>query len=199
MNIGRGVAGRKINAAAMVDSRIKGIAILVALATLLAAFWLATLPGKAGGADMIRVRVVRIVDGDTIQVDLGGKKEKVRLIGIDTLESRKNKRAYRQSNSWGIPVEEIVRMGKEAKQVTSKLIARGSVVELEFDVEKRDRYGRLLAYVWTGPGNMLNAELVKMGYAQQATFPPNVKYVELFRRLAREARENNRGQWQAGR
>jgi micrococcal nuclease len=174
--------------------------ILAALGLILAALcMLMIVPGMARSAETVRVKVVRIVDGDTIQVSMNGKKEKVRFIGIDTLESRKNKRAYRQARSWGVPVEEIVRMGREAKKITSKMIPPGTVVDLEFDVDQRDRYGRLLAYVWVGPRTMLNAELVRIGYAQQATFPPNVKYVDLFRKLARQAREQNRGHWQNAR
>jgi micrococcal nuclease len=71
----------------------------------------------------------------------------------------------------------------------------GKEVRLEFDAQWRDKYRRLLAYVYLGD-TMLNAELVRQGYAQVATFPPNVKYQELFLKLQREAREDRRGLWQ---
>jgi micrococcal nuclease len=71
----------------------------------------------------------------------------------------------------------------------------GQTVRLEWDVERRDRYGRLLTYVYVGD-LMVNAELVRQGYAQVATFPPNVKYQDLFLRLQREAREAKRGLWE---
>ena len=85
-------------------------------------------------------------------------------------------------------------MGNKATVFTKSLVG-GKSVRIEFDVEKRDRYGRLLAYVYLPDGRMLNAELVKEGYAQVYTFPSNVRYVNLFLKLQRQARENNRGLW----
>ena len=69
------------------------------------------------------------------------------------------------------------------------------VVKLEFDVSPRDKYGRLLAYVYLENGEMLNKKLLKKGYAQVATYPPNVKYVEDFKTIQKEARENKVGFW----
>ena len=71
----------------------------------------------------------------------------------------------------------------------------GKEVRLEMDVQERDKYGRLLAYVYLEDSTFVNAELLKQGYAQVATYPPNVKYVELFVKLQKEARENKRGLW----
>ena len=85
-------------------------------------------------------------------------------------------------------------MGNKATAFTKSLVGKKRV-RIEFDVEKRDRYGRLLAYVYLPDGRMLNAELVKEGYAQVYTFPLNVKYVDMFLKLQEEARENNRGLW----
>jgi len=70
----------------------------------------------------------------------------------------------------------------------------GRRVRLELDVQPRDRYGRLLAYVWVGD-TMVNAELVRLGYAQVMTVPPNVRYQDLFLKLQREARDAGRGLW----
>jgi micrococcal nuclease len=70
----------------------------------------------------------------------------------------------------------------------------GRQIRLELDVQVRDRYGRLLAYVWAGEV-MVNAELVRRGYAQVMTIPPNVRYQELFLKLQREARQAGRGLW----
>ncbi len=64
-----------------------------------------------------------------------------------------------------------------------------------FDVEKRDQYGRILAYVYLQDGRMLNEEIVKSGYANVMTIPPNVKHEDRFRKVYREARENRRGLW----
>ena len=69
-------------------------------------------------------------------------------------------------------------------------------MSLEFDVDRRDRYERLLAYVYLkDDGVFVNAEIVKQGYASLLTIPPNVKYADLFLKLYREARENRRGLW----
>jgi micrococcal nuclease len=73
-------------------------------------------------------------------------------------------------------------------------MVEGQTVRLEFDVQTRDRFGRLLAYVYVG-NLMVNAELVRQGYAQAAAYPPNVRYQELFLQLQREAREAKRGLW----
>lgn len=127
--------------------------------------------GRTASAD-----VVRVIDGDTIEVKVGGRVEKVRYIGIDCPES---------SQEWG-------------KQATEKNkdLARGSVT-LEFDVQERDRYGRLLAYVWSG-STMINEALVEEGLAMIATYPPNVKYVDRFRKAQEYARSNGNGFWKDG-
>lgn len=127
-------------------------------------------------------RVVRVVDGDTIRVDLPSGEEAVRYIGIDTPESVKP----------GAPVECFAR---RASAYNARLV-EGERVRLVRDVEERDRYGRLLAYVYRArDGLFVNAELVRRGYATVATFPPNVAHELEFRRLARKARMSGRGLW----
>jgi micrococcal nuclease len=88
--------------------------------------------------------------------------------------------------------------GRAATEINRGLVGERPV-RLEPDVQLRDRYGRLLAYVWVkradGVEVMVNAELVRLGYAQVMTVPPNVRHAELFRKLAVEARENHRGLW----
>ena len=132
-----------------------------------------------------RVKVVRVVDGDTIVVDIPGIGEKtVRYIGIDTPETKH-------------PRKGVEPYGPEASNANRKLL-EGKKVILKLDVQKFDRYGRLLAYVyvWHGPKRIfVNAWLVKHGYAQVSTFPPNVKYQEKFLKLQRKAREKGRGLW----
>jgi micrococcal nuclease len=124
--------------------------------------------------------VVRVVDGDTIHVQVGGREEKVRYIGVDTPESVKP----------GTPVQCFA---KAAAAANAKLVA-GRRVTLEPDAEPRDRYGRLLAYVRVG-SRMVNEALVRDGYATPLTIPPNVRHAERFRRLAAEARRAGRGLW----
>ncbi len=123
-----------------------------------------------------------MVDGDTIQVCcIGWKREKVRYIGINTPETKH-------------PTKEVEHFGEEASEANRKLVEDKTVV-LEFDVERRDRYGRLLAYVFLKDGTFLNAWLVEHGFAQVMTVPPNVKHQELFLKLQREARDEGRGLW----
>ncbi len=127
------------------------------------------------------VKVTRVVDGDTIIVDLNGVEERVRLIGIDTPES------VHPDASRNLPE------GKVASEFTKSRL-EGKEVKLEFDVQERDQYGRLLAYVYID-GTMFNKTLLSEGYARIATYPPNVKYVEDFTAIQKQAREGNKGLW----
>jgi micrococcal nuclease len=139
-------------------------------------------PGGGGGA-MVG-RVVRVVDGDTIRVRLGARVERVRYIGVDTPESVKP----------GTPVQCFA---KAASSANARLVT-GQEVRLVVDAEERDRYGRLLAYVYRArDGRFVNAELVQGGYARPLTIPPNVRYAARFASLARDAREADRGLWRA--
>lgn len=126
--------------------------------------------------------VVSITDGDTFEINYNGTKTKVRLIGVDTPESVHPD--SKKNNEYG----------KQASNYTKSLL-EGKTVKLEFDVSPTDKYGRLLAYVYLENGEMLNEKLLKEGYAQVATYPPNVKYVENFKSIQKEARENKVGFW----
>jgi len=129
--------------------------------------------------------VVKLVDGDTVWVRLADRVEKVRYIGVDTPEVHHPTRGEEPG-------------GREAAEVNRRLVD-GKAVRLEPDVQLRDRYGRLLAYVWVkgndGRELMVNAELVRLGYARIMTVPPNVRHVEMFRKLQVDAREHHRGLW----
>lgn len=122
--------------------------------------------------------VERVVDGDTIILENG---EKVRLIGIDTPETVK-------------PGTKPEYYGKEASDFTKKKL-EGKKVYLEKDVSDSDRYGRLLRYVYLEEDVFFNLELVKEGYANVATYPPDVKYADDFLEAERAARENGKGLW----
>ena len=141
--------------------------------------------------DYNNVLVTRVIDGDTIEIQ---GRERIRLIGIDTPETWFGPKLERDSRRTGKDQRTIIKMGEKAARFT-KSLAEGKRVKLEFDVEKKDRYGRSLAYVYLPDGKMLNAEILKEGYGQVYTFQPNVKYVDLFLKLQREARENKRGLW----
>jgi micrococcal nuclease len=127
--------------------------------------------------------VVRPVDGDTVVVEVDGQEESVRLIGIDTPESVAPDR----------PVECY---GAEAKARTAELLPEGTVVRLERDVEARDRYDRLLAYVVRDADDVLvNLVLVEEGYAEAIAYPPNVARQADLDRADADARAAGRGLW----
>lgn len=119
-------------------------------------------------------QVVSIVDGDTIVVSIDGQNVKIRLIGVDTPESG---------------TEE----GSIATQYTKSVLENQSV-QLEYDVDLQDDYGRTLAYVYVN-GQMINEMLLEEGYASIFTVQPNVKYVDEFLSLQEQARENEIGFW----
>jgi micrococcal nuclease len=137
------------------------------------------------------ILVSRAVDGDTLKLENG---ERVRLIGIDTPEVHESAKLYRDARKSGQDAAVIQKLGRKASNFTKKLVD-GKRVRLEFDVEKNDKYGRLLAYVYLKDGTFVNAAIVKQGYGSPYTFPPNVRYADLFRSLYQEARENKRGLW----
>ncbi len=136
------------------------------------------------GKPLLEAQVVDVINGDTIEILLAdGTREKVRYIGVDTPETRH-------------PRKGLECFGKEATAFNKSLVL-GKRVWLELDAQERDRYGRLLAYVWLDPQKqrMANALLLAEGYAQISTIPPNVKYAELFQKLQREATSNHKGLW----
>lgn len=122
-------------------------------------------------------QVSKVIDGDTIELENG---ERVRYIGIDTPEFRAN--------------QEPDPYAQEAYEANRNLVD-GKEVYLEFDVQERDRYGRILAYTYVDD-LFVNAWLIENGYAQILTIPPNVAYQDLFLKLERQAREENRGLWE---
>jgi len=139
--------------------------------------------------------VTRIVDGDTLKVFYLEGEESIRLIGIDTPESRVNKKTKKDAKRSGQDIETIIAMGKRATEYVESLVKPGGLITIEFDVQERDRYKRLLGYVYLSNGKMLNEEIVKAGYASVMTIPPNVKYKDRFLIAYQEARERKVGLW----
>ena len=137
------------------------------------------------------ILVARAIDGDTLELENG---ERLRLIGIDTPDIHESNKLYRDSQKTDTDINTIKKLGRKSYLFTKDLV-EAKRVRLEFDVEKRDKYKRLLAYVFLKDGTFVNAEIVKEGYASLMTYPPNVKYVDEFLKLYREARENKRGLW----
>jgi micrococcal nuclease len=140
-----------------------------------------------------KATVVQVVDGDTLRIEMDGQEEAIRLIGIDTPESKINKKAKKDSIKTNYDVETIMAMGKEAARYVRTLVRKGDTVGIEFDIQKRDKYRRLLVYAYLSDGKMLNEEIVKAGYANIMTYPPNVRYQDRFVRAYREARDTKRG------
>ena len=130
-------------------------------------------------------RVVRIVDGDTLIAEVDGVEERVRLIGIDTPESVDRSRP-------------VMCFGKEATAQLERLVPAGTPVRLVLDVEARDRYDRLLAYLYrASDGSFVNLRMVEDGYANQYTYPPNVEHTSELRAAASRARDRGVGLWSA--
>jgi micrococcal nuclease len=158
-------------------ARATALLLLVVLALGVAGATAGDLHGSAGE---FHGEVVRVVDGDTIRVRIGDRVERVRYIGVNAPELHHPRRGEEPG-------------GREAAAVNAELVA-GRTVRLVLDVQSRDRFGRLLAYVWVDDV-MVNAELVRRGYAQVMTVPPNVRYQSLFLELQRDARRAGRGLW----
>ena len=135
--------------------------------------------------------VSRVVDGDTLKLSNG---ESVRLIGIDTPELHYSDKLLRDAHKSNKDLKAIQALGKKAADFTKKL-CRDKKVRLVFDVQKRDKYGRLLAYVYLDDGTFVNAKIVEEGYAQVLTIMPNVKYADHFLKLERDARTDRKGLW----
>lgn len=132
-------------------------------------------------------KVVRIVDGDTIVVKKNGKKIKVRFIGVDCPES-----VHPDS-------DKNVEYGKIASKYTKKKL-KGKKVKLEYDKDKKDQYGRTLAYVYYGKNykTMINKSLIKAGHAKAKYYSPNKRYKKTFEKLQKTAKANKKGLWKYG-
>ncbi|MBI5127650.1 thermonuclease family protein [Candidatus Roizmanbacteria bacterium] len=122
-------------------------------------------------------KVTRVIDGDTVEIE---DKRRIRYIGINSPELHDPRRP-------------IQCFGQQAYEENKKL-AEGKTIRLEKDVSETDKYKRLLRYVYVGD-IFINDYLVRQGFAQKSTFPPDVKYADLFADAQKEAEENNRGLW----
>jgi micrococcal nuclease len=127
----------------------------------------------------------RVVDGDTIDVTIAGHRERVRLIGIDTPETKK-------------PNTPVQCYGPEATSFTKSLLAEGVPLHLERDVVARDDFGRMLAYVYlAADGTFINMQIIRKGFARPLTIAPNSAHADEFVEAARVAEADNIGLWAA--
>lgn len=141
----------------------------------------------------IKATVIEVIDGDTIKVKIGNKEEKIRMVLVNTPETKH-------------PTKGVEYYGKEASAYTKKELTNKEVY-LEKDVSDRDKYGRLLRYIWLEMPNLnnkidqelkekcFNAKLLLNGYANLSTCPPDVKYVEQFKDFEKEAKKLGVGLW----
>lgn len=136
-----------------------------------------TVPENENGREDNLVKVVRVIDGDTIEIEGG---EKIRYIGIDTPETVD-------------PRKPVQCFGVEASKKNKEMV-EGKTVRLEKDITDKDKYNRLLRYVWLGDV-FVNLELVKQGFAYSYSYPPDVKYQDQINKAQQEAREVSRGLW----
>ena len=179
---------KKINSKAFIKKHrsILIIAALIIIALLITSLQTGNKSYKVNRDNLLRVYVERVVDGDTIIInvsenDLGlNRRERVRLIGVDAPETVH-------------PSREEEPYGREASDFTKNNL-EGKYVYLDFDIELRDRYGRVLAYVYTENGEHFNARLVKEGYGI-AYLNYEFKYMDEFSRYESEAKRKRLGLW----
>lgn len=144
---------------------------------------------EAAKSSLEEATLLSCIDGDTIKVKIDGKEETIRLIGINTPESVNPDESLNSE------------YGTIASDYTKTLLENVNTLYLEYDVSTEDTYGRTLAYVWISKepkepeSNMINAILVKNGYADDVVYLPNNKYADVFMNLQKEAQANETGLW----
>lgn len=131
----------------------------------------------------------------TFVVITEGKKQSIRLIGIDAPESRHNEKSRRDAEGAGSNIESLIEQGKKSKEFLATLLIPGTTVRLEYDVRKKDKYGRLLCYVYLPEGRMLNELIVRSGFALASSYSPDIKYQDALQKAQHEAEQANAGLW----
>lgn len=146
---------------------------------------ISTTSANIAKSNLQKVKVLRVIDGDTIEIEDADKvAKKVRYIGIDTPETVDPRRGDQC-------------FGNEASNKNKELV-QDQEIYLEKDVSEVDKYGRLLRYVYLDPsGISINEQLVAEGYAVSSKYPPDIKYQEKFKAAEEEARNKGKGLWQA--
>ena len=133
----------------------------------------------------VLITILKVVDGDTVDIDINGHTERLRLIGVNTPETKH-------------PTKPIECFGPEASAYMTQLLPKGTTVRIERDVEARDRYGRMLLYLYLGSDDLfINLELVARGYGTPMSIEPNTFHRNDFVRAAAQAEAANVGLWKA--
>jgi len=154
--------------------------------------------GTAGAESLIPCKVVKVIDGDTIRCLMpDGKVKRIRLMGIDTLETTSGNKAVRQAKWFKGGLKTVKKYGLLAKELVKRLVS-GKRVFLEIALRKKDRNGRILAYVWLDEEKnlMLNEILVRNGLAFVYIIPPQIKYLSLLGKAQEDAQELKKGFWE---
>ncbi|NCV74785.1 hypothetical protein EBW23_02425 [bacterium] len=133
----------------------------------------------------VLITILKVVDGDTVDIDINGRTERVRLIGVNTPETKH-------------PTKPIECFGPEASAYMTELLPKGTTVRIERDVEARDRYGRMLLYLYRDSDNLfINLDLVSRGYGTPMSIEPNTFHRNDFVQAAALAEVSNVGLWKA--
>jgi micrococcal nuclease len=140
-----------------------------------------------------------VFDGDSFRADMGVFTQNVRMLGIECPEGTASSKARREARRLGMPMREYLEFGDRAAAFTRRLLPTDSKFRLEYDAERRDKYGRLLAYVWLPDGRLLNEEIVKVGLADLFPTTKNVKYKKRLLAALALAKKNQVGMWAAKR
>jgi micrococcal nuclease len=136
-----------------------------------------------------------VFDGDSFRADMGVLTQSVRLVGIECPEGTASSKARREARKLGMTMKEYLAYGDLAAEMTRRLLPKKAKFRIEYDAEKRDKYGRLLGYVFLPDGRMVNEELVKAGYAYLFPTEMNVKYKKRLTAALADAQKNKRGMW----
>jgi micrococcal nuclease len=135
-------------------------------------------------------RIMRIINGDTLNILYHGKWEEIKLLGLDMPETTLNDRVYERALKNSTTPAEIINRGLTGREFVKKYLQYGSQIWIEFDVQKRDHFSRLLGYVYLADGRMLNEIILGAGLCEPLLIPPNVKYQEHFQEIALQAQKD---------
>ncbi len=135
-------------------------------------------------------RIIRIINGDTLTILYQGKWEEIKLLGLDMPETTMTDRVYERALKNSTTPAAIINIGLSGREFVKKYLQYGSQIWIEFDVQKRDRFSRLLGYAYLSDGRMLNEIILRAGLSEALLFPPNLKYKQRFLELARLAQKN---------
>ncbi|PID82450.1 MAG: hypothetical protein CSB16_01105 [Clostridiales bacterium] len=135
-----------------------------------------------GDSDRIKVKSLYVIDGDTIKILINGEKKTVRIIGMDAPEYNHPDRSR------------ITEEGKDARKILINKIPENAYVEIEYDEDRKDKYGRILAHVYY-EDYLVSKWMIERGYAKRVYVAPNAKYQDILREAERHAKDNQLGYW----